>query len=124
MQGFQNRSYFLTYVIFQFSKFSPKLSTYRWDTLYFKGGLKSEGILELVKIGNLCPFCTNRHLCRVSVHTNSTSLTNFLSSIKILSKYLIEIHRICLEVILNAIMVQCQYFLPTLNLRKKKYESW
>ena len=66
--------------------------------LYFKGGLNSEGILELVKIGN------------------------FLSSITILSKYLIEIHRICLEVILNAIMVQ--YFLPTLNLRKKKYESW
>ena len=63
--------------------------------LYFKGGLNSEGILELVKIGN------------------------FLSSITILSKYLIEIHRICLEVILNAIMVQCQYFLPTLNLRKK-----
>ena len=34
IQEFQNRAYFLAYVIFQFSKFSPKLSTYRWDTLY------------------------------------------------------------------------------------------
>ena len=34
IQEFQNRAYFLTYVIFQFSKFSLKLSTYRWDTLY------------------------------------------------------------------------------------------
>ena len=34
IRGFQNRSYFLAYVIFQFSKFSPNLSTYRWDTLY------------------------------------------------------------------------------------------
>ena len=30
-------NYFLAYVIFLFSKFSPKLSTYWWDTLYKQG---------------------------------------------------------------------------------------
>ena len=34
IQEFQNRAYFLAYVMFQFSNFCPKLSTYRWDTLY------------------------------------------------------------------------------------------
>ena len=33
IQEFQNRVYFLPYVIFQFSKFGPKLSTFGWDTL-------------------------------------------------------------------------------------------
>ena len=33
-QGFQNRSSFLIHVVLKISKFSPKLSTYRWDTLY------------------------------------------------------------------------------------------
>ena len=33
-QSFQNRSYFLKYVVLRIAKLSPKLSTYRWDTLY------------------------------------------------------------------------------------------
>ena len=33
-QGFQNRVYFLAYVILRIEKLSPKLSTYWWDTLY------------------------------------------------------------------------------------------
>ena len=33
-QEFQNRSYFLTYLVWKNRKLSPKLSTYRWDTLY------------------------------------------------------------------------------------------
>ena len=33
-QGFQNRSHFLKYVVLKISKFSPKLSTFQWDTLY------------------------------------------------------------------------------------------
>ena len=31
---FQNRSYFLEYVVLRITKLSLKLSTYRWDTLY------------------------------------------------------------------------------------------
>ena len=34
IQEFQNRAYFLPYVIFQFSKFGRKLSTFGLDTLY------------------------------------------------------------------------------------------
>ena len=34
LQIFQNRSYFLKYVDLRIAKLGPKLSTYRWDTLY------------------------------------------------------------------------------------------
>ena len=33
-QEFQNRSYFLTYLVLKNRKLSPKLSAYQWDTLY------------------------------------------------------------------------------------------
>ena len=33
-QGFQNRSYFLEYVVLRIAKLNPNLSTYGYDTLY------------------------------------------------------------------------------------------